>query len=196
MFLKALTPKQKQILDYIQSFINEKGYAPSLEEIANRFKKAVPTIHQYIGTLKEKGFLNKEENVSRGIQLKQKRNQVFLLGYIAAGDPIEPLENPETINVPELMINTTGNYYALKVKGDSMVDEGIIDGDIIVIKHQQSAENGDTVVAITENGATLKKFRKINGRMFLEPKNKKYKIIQPKNLEIRGKFIGLIRKSI
>lgn len=195
MKLKSLTPKQKKVLDYIVRYFDKNDYPPSLEEIALHFKKSIPTIHQHIEALTAKGFLKKEDNVSRGIQLNPKEAEIFLLGYIAAGEPIEPIENPESINVPLDMIKTPGQYYALKVKGDSMVGEGIWDGDTVVIKHQGTAENGDTVVAVTEKGATLKKYRKKNGKIFLEPRNKKLKKIHPKELEIRGKFCGLIRNS-
>lgn len=190
-----LTPKQKLILDFIVSFYEDNGYAPSLAEIAKSFKKSVPTIHQHVKVLKRKGHLNKEIGTWRSITPQAGRSKVFLLGYITAGEPIEPIENPEPIEIPYSMINAQGNYYALKVKGNSMVEDGIMDGDTIVVKHQKTAQNGDTVVAITENGATLKVFKKTNGRVSLEPRNKMLKNIYPKELEIRGKFSGLIRKG-
>ncbi len=196
MKLRNLTPKQKKVLDFVLNFYEEKGYSPSLEEIAHHFKKSIPTVHQYIETLKNKGFLKKENNVSRGIQPQNKEAEIFLLGYIAAGEPIEPLENPEPINVPLSMVNRPGQYYALEVKGNSMVDDGIWDRDTVIIKHQLAAESGDTVVAITKKGATLKIFKRKNGKIFLEPRNKKLKNIYPKKLEIRGKFVGLIRNQI
>lgn len=188
------TPKQKQILDFIGSFYQREGYSPSLAEIAKNFGKSVPTIFHFIETLKEKGFLGKTDNIWRGIIPNNATREVFLLGYIAAGHPIEPIENPEPIQIPISMLPQVGSFYALKVQGDSMIDDGIVDGDTILIKHQQSAVNGDKVVAITEDGATLKIYRERKGKIFLEPKNKKYKNIYPKKLEIRGKFAGLIRK--
>lgn len=190
-----LTPKQKRILDFITSFYKKEGYSPSLAEIAKRFKKSVPTIHQFIETLKEKGFLDKEEKIWRGIIPQNATREIFLLGYIAAGRPIEPIENPEPIQIPLSMISPMGNYYALKAQGNSMIDDGIMDGDTIVVKHQNTANNGEMVVAITEKGATLKVFKKKNGQIFLEPRNKNLKIIQPRQIEIRGKFTGLIRNS-
>lgn len=186
-----LTPKQKRILDFIHEFINDKGYPPSLAEIARKFNKSIPTIFQFVETLKNKGFLTKESDVARGIYTQ--KPEVFLLGKIAAGEPIEPIENPEPISVPNNMLLNPGNYYALEVKGDSMIDEGILDGDRIVIKYQNDAEDGDRVVAITEKGATLKILRKKNGKIFLQPRNRKYKNIYPKSLEIRGRFVGLQR---
>lgn len=188
------TPKQKQILDFIGSFYKREGYSPSLAEIAKNFKKSVPTIHRFIKTLKKKGFLGKEDNIWRGIIPNSATREIFLLGYVAAGSPIEPIENPEPIQIPISMIPQAGNFYALRVLGDSMVDDGILDSDTIIVRHQNTAENGDKIVAVTESGATLKVYRKKDGKIFLEPKNKKYKNIFPKKLEIRGKFAGLIRK--
>ncbi len=188
-----LTPKQKQILDFIQGFIEKNGYPPSLAEMAKRFRKSIPTIHQFVETLKNKGFLTKESDVARGIYTQ--KPEVFLLGKIAAGQPIEPLENPEPIQVPHEMLSSPGSYYALRVKGTSMNDEGILDGDIVVVKHQNTADSGDIVVAITENGATLKVFKDNNRKIWLEPRNKYLPNIYPKQLDIRGKFVGLIRKG-
>lgn len=192
----SLTPKQKIALDFVIRFTIKYGYAPSLQEIANNLGKSISTAQHFVEELKEKGYLRKIENVARGISsTEQATQQVFKLGYIAAGNPIEPIENPEPIDVPASLLKTPGNYYALEVKGNSMIEDNILDGDIIVIRHQQTAQEGDRVVAITEKGATLKVFRKINGKIFLEPRNKTLKPIYPKVLEIRGKFCGLIRKE-
>lgn len=194
---RALTPKQKDILEFIASFTKENGYAPSLEEVGSHFGlKAISTVHQYIKTLKKKGYLKKEENQPRGVTLLEntlETAEIPLLGFIAAGKPIEPIENPEPIKVPRGMVSKRGDYYALKVQGDSMVEDGIWDRDIVVIKSQQTADSGDTVVAITEGGATLKRFRNQNGKIYLEPRNKNLENSYPKQLEIRGKFVGLIR---
>ena len=192
-----LTPKQKQILDFVTSFYETHGYAPSLAEIARHFKKSVPTIHQYIEVLHRKGFLNKDKHLWRSITPQSNNTKVFLLGYIAAGKPIEPIENPEPIEVPaHIKLDKRNSYYALEVKGDSMMDMGILDNDIVLIRHQMTADNGDVIVGITEKGATLKVFKKRNGAVFLEPSNKNYPIIKPKELEIRGKLVGLIRNNL
>lgn len=194
---RTITLKQRKILEYINAFANNKGYAPSLKEVANKFGlSSISTVHHHIKALNRKGYLKKEVNHPRGISVPESTPETLeipLLGYITAGNPIEPIENPVQIKVPRSMVYKRGNFYALKVKGDSMMEDGILDNDIVVIKHQQTAEDKDTVVAITENGATLKKFRKINGTIFLEPRNKNYKNITPKELEIRGKFVGLLR---
>lgn len=197
---RTLTPKQKDILDFITSFTRSKGYSPSLEEVAKKIGlKAISTVHQHIEALNKKGYLKKEENQPRGVSLLQEKPdsiEIPLLGIIAAGNPIEPIENPEPIRVPREMVTSNGDYYALKVKGDSMIDDGIWDGDIAIIMSKHTAENGDTVVAITENGATLKILRKYKSKIYLEPRNKNLAKIFPQSLEIRGKFIGLIRKTI
>ena len=192
---KFLTPRQKKVLDYIREFKEEKGYSPTLNEIANYLKKSLSTAQHYVKELKNRGFLRKSENMARGINPVEGARKILLLGYISAGEPIEPIENPEPIRVPISMISNNSNYYALKVKGDSMIDDGIIDEDIVVIQHMITANDGDTVVAVTEKGATLKIFRKTGNNVFLEPRNKKFKTIHPKELEIRGKFCGLIRKG-
>jgi len=190
------TPKQKKVLDFVNAFRLKNGYAPSLSEIAQHFGKSISTAQHFVEELHKKGQLLKEENVVRGINpVSEIVRQIFKLGYIAAGSPIEPIENPEPIDVPISLLKDFGNYYALEVKGDSMIEDNIQNGDTILIRHQQTGNNGDRVVAITENGATLKVFRKKGEKIYLEPRNKNLKNIYPKELEIRGKFCGLIRKE-
>lgn len=190
----TITPKQKQVLDFIKDFIRKHDYSPSLQEIAHHFNKSVSTAQHFIEELENRGFLQKTNNVARGISTTvQQFGRIFKLGKIAAGEPIDPIENPEPIEVPLSMISRTGDYYALEVKGTSMEDDNILDRDIIVVRHQKTAEDGDRVVAITEKGATLKVFRNRSGKIYLEPRNKSLSNIYPKELEIRGKFCGLIR---
>jgi repressor LexA len=194
--IKPLTGKQKQTLDFINSFVREKGYSPSLQEIAEHIRKNLSTAQYFVKELKEKGYLVKSANRARGISPIPNQHNIPLLGYIAAGKPIEPIENPEEISIPEnIKIDIRYPHYALRVKGDSMIDMGVLDSDVILIKHQLTVNNGDVVVAITEDGATLKVFRNTNGKIILEPRNKDYPVIEPKELEIRGKFIGLIRQG-
>lgn len=191
-----LTPKQKRVLDFVNRFTIKYGYAPSLHEIAKYLGRSISTAQHFIEELQEKGYLQKKGNIARGLSSTQEgTRQIFKLGYIAAGSPIDPIENPEPIDVPLSFLQIPGNYYALQVKGNSMTEDNILDGDTIVIRHQQVAEDGDRVVAITENGATLKVFRRRNGNIYLEPRNNKLKPIYSKELGIRGKFIGLIRNS-
>jgi repressor LexA len=193
--IKPLTERQKQALDFITRFIQEKGYAPSLKEIASFLKiDNLSTAQYFVDQLIEKGYLKRETHKNRGITPTTKSQTIQLLGYIAAGQPIEPIENPSPVVVPEnVTLDSRFPHYALMVKGDSMMDMGILDGDMILIRHQLHADNGDVVVAITENGATLKVIKKDGEKIRLEARNKSFPDIYPTQLEIRGKFIGLIR---
>ncbi|MBM4402168.1 MAG: transcriptional repressor LexA [Candidatus Cloacimonetes bacterium] len=195
---RNLTPKQKKILDFIRLYCKEKGFAPSLEEIGQCFKlKAVSTVHQHIETLKNKGYLKKESNQPRGISPFEKTAssvEIPLLGYIAAGNPIEAIENPELLTVSKELLAESGSHFALKVKGNSMIDEGIFDGDTVVIREQKTAENGETIVAIIDNGeATLKKIYRENGRIRLQPANQSFLPLFPEEIEIKGKVVSIIR---
>jgi len=192
----TITPKQKQVLDFIKSFVKDNGYSPSLNEIAKHLQKSISTSQHFVEELKNRGFLQKSDNVARGISTEVRQfGRIFKLGVIAAGNPIEPIENPEPIDVPLSMINKKGDYYALEVKGASMEDDNILNGDIIVVQHQKTAQDGDRVIAVTEEGATLKVYRNRNRKIYLEPRNKSLTNIYPEELEIRGKFCGLIRKA-
>lgn len=194
---KTLTSSQKRVLDFIRSFLQHKGYAPTLRDIALFLKTTnLSTAQYYVEQLEKRGHLTKEVGLERGIKPTSTKNTLPLLGFIAAGEPMEPIEEPIEITIPDnVRIDQRYPHYALKVKGNSMIDMGILDEDIVLIRHQLFADNGDVVVAITETGATLKVYKKIHGQVFLEPKNKDYPIINPKSLEVRGKFIGLIRSS-
>jgi|SRR3989344_1001289 len=194
--IKPLTEKQKNTLDFINSFMREKGFSPSLHEIAKYLGKNLSTAQYYVNELEKKGYLTKNANKARGISSITNQHNIPLLGYIAAGKPIEPIENPEEILIPaNIEIDSRYPHYALKIKGDSMIDMGILDKDIVLIKHQMTANNGEVIVAITENGASLKVFRKRDGKITLEPRNKNYPVIEPQELEVRGKFVGLIRNG-
>jgi len=194
--VKPLTGKQKQASDFINAHIREKGISPSLREIAKHLGKKVSTAQYFVEQLRQKGYLKKQANKARAISPIQSSQHIPLLGYIAAGKPIEPIEVPEDIALPEnIHIDARYPHYALRVQGDSMRDMGVLDNDIALIRHQLNADTGDVVVAITEKGATLKVLRKKGKEIILEPKNKDYPIIKPKQLEIRGKFVGLIRMN-
>ena len=196
-----LTKRQKQIFEYIKEYIKENDYAPTLEEIKKYFKlSSISTIHQHIETLWTKGYLKKIENQPRSIELNEKKKQsnlleIPLLGTIAAGEPIEAIEYPETIKVPKSQLSKSGEHFALRVNGDSMIKEGIFDGDIVVIRKQPDAENGETVVAlINDNEVTLKKIYKEKNGFRLQPANPNLKPIFTKELVIQGKVITVIRK--
>jgi len=194
-----LTKRQKQVLDYIGRFIKEKGYSPSFEEIRRRFKLASrSTVHQHIKALTDKGYLSKLDYKARSIEI-QKNNQsglvnIPLLGTIAAGEPIEAIEERETIRVPKSQLSKSGKHYALRVSGDSMIDEGIFDGDTVIVREQPAVDNGETAVAlINGNEVTLKKIYEEKNRFRLQPANPRLKPIFVEGLKIQGKVISILR---
>jgi len=193
-----LTKRQKQILGFITTYNKKHGISPALEEIKRHFRlSSVSTIHQHIKALEKKGYLNKLENQPRGIEIRKsdKLVQVPLLGTIAAGQPIEAIENKtETIEIPKSQLSKSGEHYALKVTGNSMIDENINDGDIVIIRNQPTAENGETVVALVNgNEVTLKKIYKEKNGFRLQPANSNLKPIFVKELEVQGKVVSVIR---
>ncbi len=195
-----LTKRQKEILDFVESYSQKKGYAPSFEEIRKRLKLAsVSTIHFHISKLKEGGYLGKTENKARAISVASKDPMVKipLLGTIAAGEPIEAIRQNELIAVPKNILPSTGNLYALRVVGDSMIDENIKDGDVVLVKQQDTAENGERVVALIDNHeATLKKFYQERGHIRLQPANRTFEPIiirKDRDLKIQGVVLDVIR---
>lgn len=196
---KMLTKKQKKIYDFVTSFIEKKDYSPSLKEIGGHFKLAVSTIYEHIEGIKSKGYLKKRKKHARSIEPKIKADNNFfsipILGTIAAGQPIETIEIPnETIQLSKNEVSKFGNYYALRVRGESMIDDGIFDGDIVVIKQQSCADNGQTVVAvINENEATLKKIYREKNRIKLQPANQTMIPFYTKDIEVRGAVVKIIR---
>ena len=193
-----LTKKQTQVLNFIKGYMAKHSYAPSLDEIKKKFKLAsVSTAHYYISKLQDAGFLNKEHNQPRAVStVKTKQTvEIPILGAIAAGQPIEAIEIPdETITITRDEIGKQGKHYALRVQGSSMIDEGIFDGDIVVIRKQEVAENGQTVVAvIDDNQATLKKLYRENGKFRLQPANPTLFPIYRDEVEVRGVVVKIIR---
>jgi SOS regulatory protein LexA len=203
--INVLTKRQKQILDYVTKYIKENDYAPSLEEIKKHFKlSSVATVHQHIETLREKGYLKKIENQPRSIELNKKGAKLDLisipvLGIISAGEPIEVFEDKESIVIPKSKLPKSSEVYALRVQGDSMIDEGIHDGDTILIKKQGVAENGDKVVALLNgNEATLKTFYKEKKQIRLQPANKNYQPIivrSGQEFSLQGVLFDVIKTS-
>ena len=197
-----LTKKQKQVLDFIEKYKNKKDYAPSLEEIKKHLKlSSVSTAHYHIRKLQEGGYLKKEKNQPRAINLYEKEKMVSipLLGTIAAGHPIEAVEEKETVAVPQSKLYRSDKFYALRVSGNSMIDENINDGDLVLVKQQSVADNGQKVVALIDNcEATLKKFYKERGQIRLQPANKDFTpIIIKKDQEfaIQGIVVDIIRNE-
>lgn len=197
--MSKLTKKQKQVFDFIKTYISENGISPTIEEIRKELKlKAVSTIHEHINSLEAKGYISKSENSARSLSLMKEIKSVVeipILGNIAAGQPIEVIENREDfISLADPNIQNSKDYYALRVVGESMIDEGIFDGDVVVIKKQSVAENGQTVVAIIDdNEATLKKLYREKSRFRLEPRNQSMLPFYRKEVEVRGVVVQVIR---
>lgn len=192
------TKRQKQVLDFISLYHKKKGYAPSLEEIKDNLKIAsISTAHYHVKKLQEAGHLQKEYNQPRSVSpvKKEETIEVSIVGAIAAGQPIEAIEVlGDTIAVTKNEIGRSGNHYALRVQGSSMIEEGIFDGDIVVIRQQPVADNGQTVVAIVnDNEATLKKIYREKDRFRLQPANPSLFPIYTKELEVRGIVVKIIR---
>jgi len=194
-----LTPKQKQIFEYVKKYIKKKGYSPTQKEIGKHFGLVKSTVHQHIETLKEKGYLNKINNQARAIEIvKDKKSSILvnipLLGTIAAGEPIEAIEDSETIEVPKNQLSKSGEHYALRVQGNSMINEGIFDGSTVIIRKQSMVENGETAVAlINGNEVTLKKIYRERNRFRLQPANPSMKPIFTKELIVQGKVISILK---
>lgn len=196
--MSPLTKRQQEIFEYISSYIDRNNYSPTYEEIKDNFGlSALSTVHEHITELVNKGYLLRDEKSPRGIAIIPKKKQYMeipLLGIIRAGKPIEAIE---TVNeyikiVREPVLK--GNLYALKVEGDSMINDGIFSDDIVIAKKQSVADNGDMVVAvIDDNEATLKRFYLEKNRVKLQPANPKYEPIYRKEVEIRGVVIKIIR---
>ncbi len=196
---KPLTKKQKDVLDFVTDYSSEYGIAPTIEETRSHLGlKAVSTVHQHMNTLKEKGYLSKKPGMARSATANSHELSTIsipILGRIAAGSPIEAIEYlEETVSISSDGLGNPKNYYALSVAGDSMIEEGIFDGDIVVIKKQSVAENGQTVVAIIDdNEATLKKIYRETNRYRLQPANQKLLPFYRKEVEIRGVVVQIIR---
>jgi SOS regulatory protein LexA len=192
-----LTKRQKEVMDFIGTYAKKRAYAPSLEEIRKGLKLAsVSTAHFHVKKLEDLGYLRKEEHQPRAIDLfKSKRLvEIPLLGTIAAGIPIEAIETGDTITVAKEDIGRVGDHYALRVQGNSMIDDGIYDGDLVVIRRQDSADDGETVVAIVnDNEATLKRIYREKGGFRLQPANPSLFPIYTKEVEIRGVVVKIIR---
>lgn len=195
-----LTKRQCEILDYIRAFIDDNEYAPSYREIAKSLRlSSVATVAEYISVLEQKGYLTKQGACARALQLTpawdERTFEVQLIGRIAAGHPIEAIRTSETIDVPRDMMGP--NVFALKVSGDSMKDDGIFDGDYVIIEKTNNPKNGDIVVALVdEDLVTLKRFFREKTRIRLQPANSNYKPIYTRKALVQGRVKGVIRKYV
>ncbi len=201
-----LYKRQKEILDYIEKNINKSGCAPTLTEIAQNFGlSSLSTVHEHLAVLEKKGVIRRYKGAIRGIELLEKETEkkAFLsstielpvLGFIACGEPIEPYTDPNaTLSVNSSFVRPGDKSFVLQAKGDSMIEDGILNGDYVVVKEQQNAYNGDIVVAVLKNGfATLKRFYKEATRIRLQPANSTMSPIYVTDVEIRGKVVAVIR---
>ncbi len=194
-----LTPRQRAAYDFIAAFRGRKGYAPSYDEIRRHLGlSSLNAVAKLITQLRRRGYLAPApRNAKRWLAPPSRRAEgvtIPLLGVVAAGRPIEPVEVPEEVEIPAAM-GGAGERYALRVRGDSMIEDGIHDGDLIVVRRARRAENGQTVVAVVDGEATLKRFRLHGDRVELRPANAALKPLRvaADRVEIRGILVGLLR---
>jgi len=195
-----LTPKQQRLLSFVQSYREDKGYAPSQAEIARHFRfRSLGTVQNYLKALEGKGYLARQKNLSRSLQLMEVHSssvRIPLAGRVAAGAPIEAIEQQETVDVPPSLIRG-GTNFALEVKGDSMIGEGIHNGDLVIVRKQSDAENGQIVVAMLDGEATVKTFHRSRKGIELVPANAAMHPIRVESgqgFQILGIVVGLMRK--
>lgn len=204
----VLYRKERQVLEFLAQFQSKHGFAPTLREIATATgHRSVSTIHVIIRNLIDKGYVQKVDGNARVLKIKdenivttflgvQPSMELPLMGYIAAGKPLEPHTDPNaTFQVSASMISGSKTAYVLQVKGESMIEDGILDGDYVVIEKVEEAHNGEIVVALVDdNLATLKRFYREGETVVLKPANSQMQPIYPKSLRIQGKVVGLVRK--
>lgn len=200
--MQPLTRRQREILDYLTEFIVQYGYSPSLEEIGRRFGlSSLATVHKHLTNLQEKGFIRRAWNRSRSVELVPtgaggRVMEIPLQGYVAAGDPIEAVVSPETVAVPEDLTGSRATY-ALRVRGQSMIEEQIRDGDIVIVEDRKAVENGEMVIALLDaSEATLKTFYREHGRIRLQPANPAMQpiVVDAHRVQVQGVVIGLMRR--
>jgi repressor LexA len=206
----VLTERQRRVMDYIANFLHDNGYSPSFQEIADGVGlNSIATVHKHIATLERKGFLKRGRNQSRSLEpsvryLQDARRQrggrasleLPLLGRIAAGQPVEALEHPETLSLADF--SRQKDVFVLRVKGDSMIEEHILDGDYVLVEKSPRAAEGDIVVALIDGSeSTLKRFhRESDGRIRLQPANARMKpiFVQADQVTIQGRLIAVLRR--
>lgn len=199
-----LTKRQREILNYLTAYTEQHGYAPSFEEIAESFNyNSLATVHEHLSNLERKGYITRSYNESRAITIlpteaNPRAIELPLLGAVAAGYPIEAIADDETITVPESFVGRAGKHYVLRVRGMSMIDEQIRDGDFVVVNERGRAENGETVIALIDgNSATVKKYyRERDGRIRLQPANQAMDpiYVNENDVMIQGVVVGVLRR--
>lgn len=197
--------KQRQILSFIKQYIELNGSAPTLKKIAEAIGvSSLATVHEHLQSLEAKGLIKRKQGKVRSIELvdgdtslvKSENFNAPILGFIAAGSPIEPYTDPNAyLNIPASMVSGSKRTYVLQVRGESMIEDGIMDGDNVIVEQTENARDGDVVVALLDNGmATLKKFYREATRIRLQPANSNMQPIFVKNVRIQGRVVGLVRK--
>ena len=197
-----LTPKQLRVLTLVRDYQRKHGYSPTMQELAETLDITKVTVFEHVTGLEKKGLLRRSKHRARSLELTEhglaafpdeSRTTLPLVGHIAAGSPIEAVENRESVDLEDLF-GSNSSAFVLRVRGDSMIDEHIRDGDLVVVEQRNTARNGETVVALLEDGeATLKKFYRENNRIRLQPANRAYEPIFLDNVQIQGVVIGVIR---
>jgi len=195
-----LTKRQKEVLDFIRKYLSKNGYAPTFSEIAKEFGfNSKGTVYKHIKALCEKGLIQHEWNRTRAIEILDENSgfpTVPVLGSVAAGKPIEAVVLPESISIPPTFMKR-GKHFILKVNGNSMIDEHIADGDFIILRERDNAQNGETVVALIDGTeATVKKYYNKSGKVELHPANNEVEtlILDPERIQIQGVVVGVMRK--
>lgn len=197
----SLTPKQLRVLTFIRDYSHARGYAPTMQELATEFQVSKVTVFEHIAALQRKGFLKRSRHKARSLRLNeefefpdQRSTRLPLVGTIAAGRPIEAIEDRQVLDLEELFVSPHGNF-VLKVRGDSMVDDHICDGDFVIIEQRNSARDGETVVALIDGEeATLKRFYKTPDGVKLVAANPKYQPIVSPNVQVQGVVVGVLRR--
>lgn len=200
----TLYRRQRQIVEFLAQYVQQHGFSPTLQEIANALGvSSLATVHEHLEALVRKGVIKKYEGAVRGIELLDRKIgksstgvELPVMGYIAAGAPITPYVDPNTtLSISPDMLSGKRRAYVLRVKGLSMVEDGIMDGDYVIVEEQEEVKNGDIVVALLDNGlATLKRFYREATRIRLEPANSQMQPIYATRVRVQGKVVGVIRR--
>lgn len=199
-YTRPATPRQSQILTYIRDYTRENGYRPTLQEIGDHLGISKVTVFEHLSVLEERGLVQRDRHKARSLELAdhlelpdERPTMLPMVGRIAAGKPIDAIENPETVDLEKMFAK--GKTFALEVQGDSMIDDHIRDGDFVVCEKRRSVRDGDTVVALLDNGeATLKRFYRDKNGVRLQPANSAYKPIITDKVNVQGVVVGVVRK--
>jgi repressor LexA len=197
----ALTPKQLRLLTYVRDFTHARGYAPTMQELADEFGVSKVTVFEHLVALQTKGFLKRGRHKARSLQLRaripfpdERPTCLPLVGTIAAGRPLEAIEDRQVLDLEQLFVKPNATF-VLRVRGDSMIEDNICDGDYVVCEKRQTARDGETVVALIDEGeATLKRFYREKDGIRLQPANPKYQPIRTQNVQVQGVVVGVVRR--